>query len=280
MEKLMFSTRIKHTAKAAVIGFGLLGAAQAHSASLDFGLTSLAGLVNPNYFVGATGLYVGPGPTITSKDWRGNYNFKKSKYNWTFTDVKLSINDDMGSNRGNASVMGTMTNNKYGSSWNINLTLNDLVKRTGSGTGMMLSNTDNLHDIITNGKGVAWQDLSLTYSKLGSSKSTTLEGWQMDHDGEAELFTRGAWGSEDLNGALVFDAWYKKTKTGEYQQCSGWYSNRSCTTKSWEKVVKAGDTKALATYMPPSEVPVPAAAFLFAPALLGFLGLRRKAKQA
>lgn len=27
-----------------------------------------------------------------------------------------------------------------------------------------------------------------------------------------------------------------------------------------------------------SEVPVPAAAFLFAPALLGFLGLRRKAK--
>jgi hypothetical protein len=29
---------------------------------------------------------------------------------------------------------------------------------------------------------------------------------------------------------------------------------------------------------PPAEVPVPAAAFLFAPALLGFLGLRRKAK--
>jgi len=29
-----------------------------------------------------------------------------------------------------------------------------------------------------------------------------------------------------------------------------------------------------------SEVPVPAAAFLFAPALMGFLGLRRKAKQA
>ena len=29
-----------------------------------------------------------------------------------------------------------------------------------------------------------------------------------------------------------------------------------------------------------SQVPVPAAAFLFAPALLGFLGLRRKAKQA
>lgn len=31
---------------------------------------------------------------------------------------------------------------------------------------------------------------------------------------------------------------------------------------------------------PPSEVPVPAAAFLFAPALLGFMGLRRKAKTA
>jgi hypothetical protein len=31
---------------------------------------------------------------------------------------------------------------------------------------------------------------------------------------------------------------------------------------------------------PPSEVPVPAAVFLFAPALLGFLGLRRKAKLA
>jgi len=31
---------------------------------------------------------------------------------------------------------------------------------------------------------------------------------------------------------------------------------------------------------PPSQVPVPAAAFLFAHALLGFLGLRRKAKTA
>jgi hypothetical protein len=38
-----------------------------------------------------------------------------------------------------------------------------------------------------------------------------------------------------------------------------------------------GDTKAYAT---PSEFPVPAAAFLFAPALLGFLGLRRKTRQA
>jgi len=33
-------------------------------------------------------------------------------------------------------------------------------------------------------------------------------------------------------------------------------------------------------YNKPSEVPVPAAAFLLAPALLGFLGLRRKAKAA
>jgi hypothetical protein len=30
----------------------------------------------------------------------------------------------------------------------------------------------------------------------------------------------------------------------------------------------------------PSPVPLPAAAFLFAPALLGFMGLRRKAKNS
>ena len=33
-------------------------------------------------------------------------------------------------------------------------------------------------------------------------------------------------------------------------------------------------------YMPPSPVPIPAALYLFAPALLGFMGLRRKAKSS
>lgn len=43
----------------------------------------------------------------------------------------------------------------------------------------------------------------------------------------------------------------------------------------WAKLTVEGE------YCPPvSEVPVPAAAFLFAPALLGFMGLRRKSKQA
>lgn len=271
----MITNLIKHPAKIALISFGILTAStQAHSASLDFGLTSLAGIL-PYNFVGRTGLYVGPGPTIDSRDRYGNYNFKKSRYNWTFKDVKLSIND-MGPNRGDATVTGTMTNNYSDSIWNINITLNDLVKRTGTGTGVMLSGSDNLKDIIKNGDGVAWQDLSLTYSKLGSDISTTLEGWQMDHDGEAELFTRGRWGQVDLDGALVFDAWYKKTKTVSYQQCPGWYSNRSCSTKSWEKIIKAGDTKALATYMPPSEVPLPAAFWLFAPVLAGFTAWRRK----
>tara|TARA_R110001606_G_scaffold395664_2_gene568400 strand:+ start:13940 stop:14518 length:579 start_codon:yes stop_codon:yes gene_type:complete len=54
--------------------------------------------------------------------------------------------------------------------------------------------------------------------------------------------------------------------------------------KAWFSLGSESISKAMLTvngkYCPPeiSEVPVPAAAFLFAPALIGFMGLRRKAK--
>ncbi|HIC48071.1 MAG TPA: hypothetical protein EYM37_01775 [Methylophaga aminisulfidivorans] len=47
------------------------------------------------------------------------------------------------------------------------------------------------------------------------------------------------------------------------------------TSEGWH-----GFTVGAAGIAPVSEVPIPAAAFMFAPALLGFMGLRRKAKQA
>jgi|GEM_PF-2313136 len=59
----MFSKIIKHTAKAAVIGLGLLAAAQAYSAPLDFDLSGLRMDVPKNY-VGRDVLFVGSNLTI------------------------------------------------------------------------------------------------------------------------------------------------------------------------------------------------------------------------
>jgi hypothetical protein len=65
----------------------------------------------------------------------------------------------------------------------------------------------------------------------------------------------------DLSNMLVFDS--------------------SSVTLRWMGISFDSDTYFNVTLSDsPSEVPIPAAAFMFAPALLGFLGLRRKSKLA
>ena len=63
MEEIIFSKIIKHTAKPAVIGLGLLASAQAHSAALDFDLSGL-GIDVPKNYAGRDVLFVGSNLTI------------------------------------------------------------------------------------------------------------------------------------------------------------------------------------------------------------------------
>jgi len=244
----------------------------------------------PKNYAGRDGLFVG-----------SNFNYSTvtaSRNNWTFSDVKLSINDVTGV----ANMAGSMNRNSDNSSWTINTTLNDLVFRTGTGNSTVRNDynaaTGNLASILSAmvpGTDVEWKSLDMTLSN--GSDSWNFGGFAMPDIGHlnvAELAFHS-----DFGGAsgLIFDAWHKTDKTVTKYR----YVKKTVTRygKVWDrqqrkyvkvpdkKVIKVkekyqvpwlvGDTKAYAT---PSEVPVPAAAFLFAPALLGFLGLRRKAKQA
>ncbi len=241
----------------------------------------------PKNYAGRDGLFVG-----------SNFNYSTvnaSRNNWTFSDVKLSINDVTGV----ANMAGSMNRNSDNSSWTINTTLNDLVVRTGTGAGTSRQNynsgSDNLSSLLssaTNGTGVEWKSLDMTLSN--GSSSWDFGGFampDMGHLNVAELFFRSNFGGAS---GLIFDAWYKSDETvTKYRHVKKivttyrWVKRNGKWVKKYydvEKWVKeayqapkyVGDTKAYAHMNP---VPLPAAAFLFAPALLGFLGLRRKAKQ-
>lgn len=247
----MFSKIIKHTAKAAVVGLGLLAAAQAHSAALEFDLSGVGPTVNG---YGRDGIYIGDG-------FNNGPNPFRPEANWTFQNVKLSI-DTM---TGTGTVAGTMSHNLDSSIWTINTSLNGLVVRSGKDTNNdhndaevtrndYNAGVDDLSTILSTmvpGTGVEWKSLATTVTD--GSTSYSLTGFampDMGHANVAELMWFDNFIGSGVQG-LIFDAWYKGDNL-------------------------VGDTKALAT----SAVPIPAAAFLFAPALLGFLGLRRKAKQA
>jgi hypothetical protein len=283
MDEIMFSNMIKHSAKAAIAGLGFLAAAQVHSAPLQFDLSGL-GMDVPSNYVGRDGLYVG-----TSFDY---YNYPGN--NWTFQDVKLSIDQITGA----ASMTGSMNRNRDNSSWTINTTLNDLVIRTGVGAGTTRQDfnagSDNLSTLLsstTNGTGVEWKSLDMTLSN--GSSSWDFGGFAMPalgHLNVADLFFRSNFGGAT---GLIFDAWYKSDEmVTKYrwveQTVTKWkwkwdkkkrkyvkkyYDVTEYVKEKYQVAKYVGDTKAYAT---PSEVPLPAAIWLFAPALAGFTALRRK----
>jgi hypothetical protein len=280
----MLSQLIKHSARAAVIGLGLLSAVQVHAAALEFDLSGL-GFDVPKNYAGRHGLFVGP-----------NFNYStvtSPYYNWTFNDVKLSIDDVTGV----GSLAGTMNRNNDNSVWNINTTLNGLVVRTGTGGSTNRQDynagSDNLSSILStavNGTGVEWKSLDMTLSK--GSSSWDFGGFampDMGHLNVAELFFRSNFGGAS---GLIFDAWYKSDqmvtkyrniyeyvtkKYWSYQKQKWVYYKKRVKvgTEKYQVPKYVGDTKA---YAVPSEVPLPAAIWLFAPALAGFTALRRKRK--
>ena len=153
----MLTNLLKHSAKIAVLGLGLLGATtQAHSAALEFDLKGL-GMDVPANYIGRDGLFVGS---------KWDY-YTNPGNNWTFQDVKLSIDDITGT----GVIAGSMTRNSDNSIWTINTTLNDLVVRTGFGGSTVHQDynagSDNLASILStavNGTGVEWKSLDMTIS--------------------------------------------------------------------------------------------------------------------
>lgn len=269
----MFTTLLRHSAKIAVFGLGLLGATtQVQAAPLEFDLKGL-GMDVPSNYVGRDGLFVGS---------KWNY-YTNPGNNWTFQDVKLSIDDTTG-----IGVMaGTMSRNSDNSIWTINTTLNDLVVRTGFGAGTNRQDynagSDNLSSILStavNGTGVEWKSLNMTLSN--GSSSWDFGGFampDMGHLNVAELFFHSNFGGAS---GLIFDAWYKSDKMVTkyvYKKRNGRYVRdrygRKIVIRSYQVPQYVGDTKA---YAMPSEVPLPAAIWLFAPALAGLTALRRKRK--
>jgi hypothetical protein len=121
--------------------------------------------------------------------------------------------------------------------------------------------------------------VTLTFSQAITNPYIAMNSWNgnvvnFDSPITIDSFGRGYWGS----GSAI-----NITPTGftGYREFHGIISligtfssiSFTHTSENWH-----GFTVGVAGLAPPSQVPVPAALFMFAPALLGFLGLRRKAK--
>lgn len=293
----MFSTIFKQSAKAAVLSLTVLGSTSASTAVLEFDLSGLGTDVPANYY-GRDGLYIGQdfsNPTAPSK-------------NWTFTDVKLSIDDTTGI----GNIAGTITGNYDNAAWGFTTTLTDSVVRSGTGnsvTRTAFDGSQNLHDILTSGidgTGVERESLEMTLSKSNSYDFIGLAMPDIGHINVAELFFHTDYGkTNSTSGAtgLIYHAWYQSTQTitkykwvekvvgTELKWKKQWYKNKYGVWKykwvqkevdivkwvkeSYQEPKYVGDTKAYADLNP---VPLPAAFWLFAPALAGFTAWRRKQK--
>lgn len=98
-----------------------------------------------------------------------------------------------------------------------------------------------------------------TYQMQGGNVIGAFEGAWSDSTNQRNVLE----GEFDLSWLSAFDA----SLGGEI----GTYLTMTCVND---------EASVYTTVDPVSQVPVPAAAFLFAPALIGFMGLRRKAKKA
>ena len=245
---------LKTTIKTFFLGFAILGASQTYAIKYNFDLTGMGDLVNG---YGRDGLYLGP-------DF--NHGVDSPEYNWTFTNASLLIDDVTGT----GIIHGSMTRQCDNAAWELDITLNGLVVRSGTGFNVTRHNYNaqdhNLSSILsssTTGTGVEWKSLNMTPTSptpfWGNPTSTTSE-WSglampnLGHENVAELYYHDDFIGSGIDG-LVFDAWYQRS------DCS------NCT-------FQVGDTKVLAAEV--SQVPLPGSLILFSSSLLGFLGMRRR----
>jgi len=171
------------------------------------------------------------------------------------------------------------TGNNNGTTNNINAVGNQnnwLGFDLGTVTGTILSATLEVGSDNANlsGQAFKWSEVSTSYGLLGvinSSLITTDLGsgnvfaTGIHQAGVINSFTLNALGIASLNAATSFWA-------------IGGHNSTNHNAFGWTGGVSTQDHIKLVLNTGVSEVPIPAAAFMFAPALLGFMGLRRRAK--
>ncbi|MEE9395515.1 MAG: hypothetical protein V3V31_00740 [Methylococcales bacterium] len=250
----MIKKIMKTSLAALTLGLGIMSAGVSHAETIEFDLTGLGSSVHG---FGSDGLYLG-------RNFRRGHN--NARKNWTFNGVSLSINDTTGV----GTIRGNMTRQSDNSEWGIDVKLDDLVIRTGTGSATSRHNynasSDNLSAILSSssvGTGVEWQSLSMTptsptpfWGYAGSTTSTWsgLAMPKLGHINVAEFYLQENYLNSGIDG-LIFDAWYQRA------DC------RKCK-------FQVGDTKAIATQVSP--VPLPGAVVLFGSGLLGFLGMSKR----
>ena len=232
----------------------LLSSGHSYAASIEFELSGVGSSVNG---FGRDGLYLGP--DFSSR------NFNTSRYNMTFGDTALSIDDVTGI----GTIHGEMTRQSDNSNWMIDILLTDLVIRSGVGNATTRhdydARTDDLAAILSSsveGNGIEWRNLEMVPTSpapfWGNPISTTsiwtgLSMPNIGHINVAEFYQHQDYLGSGING-LIFDAWYQRA------DCH--YCN-----------YQVGDTKAIAQAMSLSgpaaltAIPLPGTLFLLA---LGF----------
>ena len=179
----------------------------------------------------------------------------------------------------------------------IDVALNDYALRAGAAVNVILI-TDENRDILSGSTNTYASILSLLQSKnallnavvdVNFSSDTTSNA--LGIDGTDAYFEAAAGTYTSETGSNSADAPNSRNNgsIADYVNLAlasggaAWDLKNLCAGGNTADAFTAAfvDIKvAEIIVQPPAEVPVPAAAFLFAPALLGFLGLRRKAKNS
>jgi hypothetical protein len=170
-------------------------------------------------------------------------------------------------------------------------TLASNIQMTGLLTAFSEGFTFTDSEIASQSTNISYQN-ALDFQALFGLTNSQYERWGRDYGNTSRRYTTQVMFGNDADGDGLYNTADVVARHSTYsdRNCNGW---GSCTTtyrdyysaslsiskpRDWSDADFANGVTgvALVRDMNVSAVPIPAAAFLFAPALLGFLGLRHK----
>jgi len=169
---------------------------------------------------------------------------------------------------------------QYRGDYNLNLSIDTMFG--GHGDLIMLGAIKDGSDTIELLAATTWSDFWTYTAKNTTNESNGAEwynnGGSLGFAGLGDSINQSSADTSSVNANLRL-SWHTESNYDQIAQSIqyGWRAGETTglnSSTNWDRIVfTANSADLIAT-------PIPAAAFMFAPALLGFMGLRRKAKNS